>query len=259
MKMLQKRGLLLGLAVLAVFGLLAASCGGDDDGFEGVTLKFGKAPHGADEIALFEEWLAPFEEETGITVEHTVVPWGDVESTYTASFAGDDPFDVTYQVSTHLTLFGDRGAFRDVLPLMEADDYASERAHFIDSAIDASLFKGKLYGVPVIIGSTVLFVNLDLLEQAGVSEIPTTTAELIAAAQAVQENTDAIGFHVPMTTVDFNWYFNLQNVHNFGGDIISDDYTSATLDSAAVRQATQFSTDLICAPRGSAADRSVQP
>ncbi|MXV91762.1 MAG: sugar ABC transporter substrate-binding protein [Acidimicrobiia bacterium] len=214
--------------------------------FEGVTLKFGKAPHGADEIALFETWLAPFEERTGITVEHTVVPWGDVESTYTASFAGDDPFDVTYQVSTHLTLFGDRGAFMDVLPLMSAPEYASERAHFIDSAIDASLYQGKLYGVPIIIGSTVMFVNLDLLEQAGVSEIPSTTDELIAAAQAVEANTDAIGFHVPMTTVDFNWYFNLQNVHNFGGDIVSDDYTSATIDSEAVRAATQFGADLIC-------------
>ncbi len=214
--------------------------------FEGVTLKFGKAPHGAEEIALFETWLAPFEERTGITVEHTVVPWGDVESTYTASFAGDDPFDVTYQVSTHLTLFGDRGAFMDVLPLMSAPEYASERAHFIDSAIDASLYQGKLYGVPIIIGSTVMFVNLDLLEQAGVSEVPSTTDELIAAAQAVEANTDAVGFHVPMTTVDFNWYFNLQNVHNFGGDIVSDDYTSATLDSDAVRQATQFGADLIC-------------
>lgn len=214
--------------------------------FEGVTLKFGKAPHGPDEIALFETWFAPFEERTGINVEHTVVPWQDVESTYTASFAGDDPFDVTYQVSTHLTLFGDRGAFMDVLPLMSAPEYASERAHFIDSAIDASLYQGKLYGVPIIIGSTVMFVNLDLLEQAGVTEIPSTTDELIAAALAVQANTDAIGFHVPMTTVDFNWYFNLQNAHNFGGDIVSDDYTSATIDSDAVRAATQFGADLIC-------------
>ena len=214
--------------------------------FEGVTLKFGKAPHGADEIALFETWLAPFEERTGITVEHTVVPWGDVESTYTASFAGDDPFDVTYQVSTHLTLFGERGAFMDVLPLMSSPEYASERAHFVDSAIDASIYKGELYGVPIIIGSTVMFVNLDLLAQAGVSDVPSTTEELIAAAQAVEANTDAIGFHVPMTTVDFNWYFNLQNVHNFGGDIISDDFTAATIDSDAVRQATQFGVDLIC-------------
>ena len=214
--------------------------------FEGVTLKFGKAPHGADEIALFETWLAPFEERTGINVEHTVVPWGDVESTYTASFAGDDPFDVTYQVSTHLTLFGERGAFADVLPLMSSTEYASERAHFIDSAIDASLYQGALYGVPIIIGSTVMFANLDLLEQAGVSEIPTTTDELIAAAQAVEASTDATGFHVPMTTVDFNWYFNLQNVHNFGGDIISEDYTAATLDSDAVRQATEFAAGLIC-------------
>ena len=214
--------------------------------FEGVTLKFGKAPHGADEIALFETWFAPFEERTGMTIEHTVVPWEDVESTYTASFASDDPFDVTYQVSTHLTLFGERGAFMDVLPLMNSPEYASERAHFIDSSIDASIYEDKLYGVPIIIGSTVMFVNLDLLEQAGVSEIPATTEELIAAARAVEENTEAVGFHVPMTVTDFNWYFNLQNAHNFGGDIISEDFTSATIDSEPVRAATQFSADLIC-------------
>ncbi len=214
--------------------------------FEGVTLKFGKAPHGTTEKELFEEWFAPFEERTGITIDHTVVAWGDVESQYTTSFAGDDPYDVTYQVSTHLTLFGERGAFMDVLPLMSSANYASERAHFVDSAVDASVYQGKLYGVPIIVGSTVMFVNLDLLEQAGVSEIPTTTDELIAAARAVEENTDATGFHVPMTTVDFNWYFNLQNVHNFGGDIISEDFTAATLDSEAVQQATQFAAGLIC-------------
>ncbi|MCY3785925.1 MAG: sugar ABC transporter substrate-binding protein [bacterium] len=214
--------------------------------FEGVTLKFGKAPHGETEKELFKVWFAPFEERTGITIEHTVVPWGEVESAYTASFAGDDPYDVTYQVSTHLTLFGERGAFMDVLPLMSSPEYASERAHFVDSALDASIYKGELFGVPIIVGSTVMFVNLDLLEQAGVSEIPTTTEELIAAARAVQENTDATGFHVPRTVVDFNWYFNLNDVHNFGGDIISDDFTSATIDSEPVSQAVQFAVDLIC-------------
>ena len=45
---------------------------------------------------------------------------------------------------------------------------------------------------------------------------------------------------------DFGWYFNLQNVHNFGGDIIADDFSSATMDSDAVRQATQYAVDLVC-------------
>ena len=34
---------------------------------------------------------------------------------------------------------------------------------------------------------------------------------------------DVWGFHVTQTTKDFNWYFNLQNVHNLGGDVISED------------------------------------
>src|SRR5262249_25619167 len=43
--------------------------------FEGVKLSFAKAPHGEHEQELFKKWLAPFEQETGATVEHTIVPW----------------------------------------------------------------------------------------------------------------------------------------------------------------------------------------
>jgi ABC-type glycerol-3-phosphate transport system substrate-binding protein len=259
------------LVLLAVFALVAAACGGDDDDagttaapggdtttapderpYEGVTLKFAKAPHGEDEIENFETWLAPFEEQTGITIEHTVVPWNDLEAIYSANFAGNDVFDVTYQVSTHLTLFGEQGAFVDMTPLLEGEDYAMEAAHYPGSIVDASVYKDKLYGLPFIIGTIVMFVNLDLLEAAGITEIPTTTEELITAAQAVQNPPDVWGFYTPTTVVDFGWYFNLQNIHNFGGDIISDDFESATLDSEPVKQATQYAVDLIC-------DAQVQP
>lgn len=214
--------------------------------FEGVTLKFAKAPHGEDEIENFKAWLAPFEEETGITVEHTVVPWDDLEAIYSANFAGNEVFDVMYQVSTHLTLFGDQGAFVDVTSLMNGADFSEERAHFPDGIINASVYKDNLYGVPFIIGTIVMFANLDLLEAAGITEVPTTTDELIVAAKAVQDPPEVWGFYTPTTVVDFGWYFNLQNIHNLGGDIISDDFETATLDSEPVKQATQYAVDLIC-------------
>jgi ABC-type glycerol-3-phosphate transport system substrate-binding protein len=91
----------------------------------------------------------------------------------------------------------------------------------------------------------VMFVNLDLLNAAGITEIPTTTDELIAAAKAVQTE-DVWGFYTPTTVGDFGWYFNLQNIHNFGGDIISDDFSATTIDSEPVQQATQYAVDLIC-------------
>ena len=244
--------------ILAALALIVAACGGADGTsttaaaggttaagerpYEGVTLQFAKAPHGEDEAELMAEWLAPFEEETGITVEHTIVPWDQLEAIYSANFAGDDVFDVMYQVSTHLTLFGDRGAFEDVTTRFA--DW-EDRARVPDSIVNASVYKDALYGVPVIIGTIVMFVNLDLLEAAGITEIPTTTDELIAAAQAVQ--TDEVwGFYTPTTVGDFGWYFNLQNIHNFGGDIISDDFSATTIDSEQVQQATQYAVDLIC-------------
>ena len=101
MKVFRKRTWTKWAAVLAVFALIAAACGDDDDSgattttaaeatettaaaeempFEGVTLKFAKAPHGEDEIENFEQWFAPFTEATGIEIEHTVVPWNDLEA-----------------------------------------------------------------------------------------------------------------------------------------------------------------------------------
>ena len=48
--------------------------------FDGVTIKFAKAPHGQDEIALIEKWLAPFKAATGMEIKHTVIPWGELEA-----------------------------------------------------------------------------------------------------------------------------------------------------------------------------------
>jgi multiple sugar transport system substrate-binding protein len=241
----------LGTALLLVFGVAAiggtgTSSAEGDLPFEGVTLQFAKAPHGEDEQDNFAEWLAPFEEATGIDVEHTVVPWDELEATYTANFAGGDPFDVMYQVSTHLTLFGEQGAFVDVTPLIDGEDFAEDRAHFPDNVIEASVYQDQLYGVPFIIGTIVMYANLDLMEAAGITEIPTTGEELVAAAQAIQDPPNVWGFYTPTNVEDFGWYFNMQNVHNFGGDIISDDFETATIDSQPVIDATQYATDLIC-------------
>ena len=264
MRVFQRRGWFRFVAVLAVLALVAAACGGDDGAddteattgttgetaaerpFEGVTLKLAKAPFGEDEKDLTLELLQPFMDDTGIMIEHTTIPWDQLEALYTANFAGNDPFDVMYQTSTHLTLFGDQGAFVDMTSLLNGADYADDRARFPDSIINASVYQDKLYGVPFIIGTIVMYANLDLLAEAGVTDIPETTEELIAAGTAVVDNTDAWGFYTPTTVNDFGWYFNLQNVHNFGGDIIADDFSSATMDSDAVRQATQYAVDLVC-------------
>jgi multiple sugar transport system substrate-binding protein len=216
--------------------------------FEGVRLSFAKAPHGENEKELFKKWLAPFEEATGATVEHTIVPWGSESSKYFLSYDGPTPFDVTYQVTQDLTGLGARGALEDLAPYLKRPAFASERKHFPDSFIRPSLYEGKLYGLPFIVGTMVMFFNKRLLAEAGVSIVPRTTTELAVAARKTMRAPNVWGFWTGTTVRDvggYAWYWNLHNVHNFGGDIISADLKRATLDSRPVLQATQYAVDMI--------------
>ena len=221
--------------------------------FDGVTIKFAKAPHGADEIALMEEWLAPFKAATGMEIEHIVIPWGELEALYSANFAGSDVYDVTYQTSTHLNLFGSRGAFSDLHERFNGADYASERSLFPDNIVNPSYYGDELYGIPAVIGTIVMYVNLDMLDAAGLS-IPTNNEELMATAKAVQSPPEVWGFNSPSTVKDYGWYWVYNMIHNYGGDMVSDDMESATFDSPAVRKALQFAVDLRCS-----GDDAIQP
>lgn len=215
--------------------------------FEGVTLQFAKAPFGTDEKDVIAKLLKPFEAKTGAKVQHTIVPWNVEGAAYATNYAGPNPYDVSYQTSTDLTSLGTKGVL-EVLnnkQWLYSPAYAATAAKFIPNTIRKSTYQGKLYGLPCIIGGTVMFYNKDLLAKAGVSKVPTNTAELVAACKKVADAPDVWGFSVPMTDKDFTWYFHYVNIHNRGGDIISKDGKRATFASAPVAQATQSSVDLI--------------
>ena len=130
---------------------------------------------------------------------------------------------------------------------LDSPAFASTKAKFIPDAIAKSTYQGKLYGLPCIIGGTVVYYNKDLLAKAGVSTIPTNTAQLAAAAVKVVQNggSGVWGYQTPMTDKDFNWYFQYHNIHNRGTDIISKDGKSATFNSAGNVAALQAAVDMI--------------
>jgi len=216
--------------------------------FAGVTLSFAKAPHGNDEKQVVAKLLAPFEKQTGIKIVHTIVPWNVEGATYATNYAGPNPFDVSYQTSTDLTGLGTKGVL-EVLnspQWFNAASFASTKAKYIANTIKKSTYKGKLYGLPCIIGGTVVYYNKDLLAKAGVTKIPTNTTELAGAAAQVMKNggSGVWGYQVPMTNKDFNWYFQYHNIHNRGVDIISPDGNSVTFTKPGNAQALQAEVDL---------------
>jgi multiple sugar transport system substrate-binding protein len=216
--------------------------------WEGVTLQFAKAPFGTDEKDVIAKLLAPFEKKTGITVKHTIVPWNVEGATYATNYAGPHPFDVSYQTSTDLTGLGTKGVL-EVLnspQWLNAPAFASTKAKFIPNTLKKSTYRGKLYGLPCIIGGTVVYYNKDLLAKSGVTKVPTNTTELAAAAsKVVQADPNMWGYQTPMTDKDFNWYFQYHNLHNRGGEIISPSGTKVTFTTAAETAALQTAVDLI--------------
>jgi ABC-type glycerol-3-phosphate transport system substrate-binding protein len=252
-----KKAVALGLAVPAAGALVSSAAARPSifvrdrarSRFEGVTLQFAKAPFGTDEKDVIAKLLKPFEKKTGITVKHTIVPWNVEGAAYATNYAGPNPYDVSYQTSTDLTSLGTKGVL-EVLNTKEwlySPSYAGTTAKFIPNTLKKSTYQGKLYGLPCIIGGTVMFYNRDLLAKAGVTKIPTNSAELAAASKKVVAagGDGTWGFSVPMTDKDFTWYFHYVNIHNRGGDIISKDGKKVTFASAPVIQATQSSVDLI--------------
>lgn len=215
--------------------------------FEGVTLQFAKAPFGTDEKDVIAKLLKPFEAKTGMKVKHTIVPWNVEGAAYATNYAGPNPYDVSYQTSTDLTSLGTKGVLEvlNAKQWLDAPGFAGTKSKFIPNTLRKSTYQGKLWGLPCIIGGTVVFYNKDLLAKAGVTQIPTNMAQLAAAARKVADVPNIWGFSVPMTDKDFTWYFHYHNIHNRGGDIISKDGKKVTFTSPAVIGATQASVDLI--------------
>ena len=216
--------------------------------YAGVTLQFAKAPFGNDEKDVIAKLLAPFEKQTGIKVVHTIVPWTTEGATYATNYAGPTPFDVSYQTSTDLTGLGTKGVLEvlNTPKWLDAPSFAATKKKFIPNTLKKSTYQGKLYGLPCIIGGTVVYYNKDLLAKAGVSKIPTNTTQLGAAAsQIVQKGGSGVwGYQVPMTNKDFNWYFQYHNIHNWGTDIISPDGKSVTFNTPGNMHALQAEVDI---------------
>jgi ABC-type glycerol-3-phosphate transport system substrate-binding protein len=216
--------------------------------FEGVTLSFAKAPHGNDEKEFVAKLLKPFEDRTGIKIQHTIVPWQTEGAAYATNYAGPNPYDVSYQTSTDLTGLGTKGVLEVLNTKLWFDSpaFAKQKAKYIPNTIKKSTYQGKLYGLPCIIGGTVIFYNKDLLKKAGVTRLPTNSTELAVAAKKATDSSNGIwGHQVPMTDKDFTWYFNYHDIHNRGGDIISPDGKRVTFNTPAVINATQAEVDLI--------------
>jgi multiple sugar transport system substrate-binding protein len=138
---------------------------------------------------------------------------------------------------------------------MALDDHfpAEEREAYLEGAIRANTYKGKIYGLPLYIDSGMLYYRKDLLDQYGMKP-PATWPEMVRQAQRIAEKEPGLyGF-----SAQFRQYEGLVcNMMEFilgnGGHLVSPETGKAAVAEKRAVDAVGFVRDEIVgkiAPRG---------
>lgn len=195
----MKKVLATALAGTMVFSL--AACGskektedakGKDDGK--VTLEFQQwwgveLPEGA-----LEEICQKFTDDTGIKIELLSNPYADTKTQIAAGAAAGTMADVVGLDGSWVYDFAKQGAISNLTELMEKDGYDTSQLS------DQIKYKGDTYMIPVVNFAYPLYVNMDILKEAGVEKIPTTWTEFLDACEKITKNTDAAAYAIPLSS-----------------------------------------------------------
>ncbi|MFV0410639.1 MAG: extracellular solute-binding protein [Paracoccus sp. (in: a-proteobacteria)] len=169
-----------------------------------------QAPVQAKHIA---EWEAANPDYT-VRVEY--LPWEQCqEKTLTLAAAGTPPASA-YMGSRVLKQLA---ASEQILPI---ELTPAEKSSYEGSVISTVQFDGQVWGLPRAFSTKALFWNKDLFEQAGVDmpDGPQTFDDMLMAAKAVTEKTDAAGFGLPAADMDNTFHEFLNFLYSNGGEVV---------------------------------------
>lgn len=189
-----------GLAVLGMGALVLSGCGkgggqeaassGDGGETGGASssmssIELWMPPNSMTDVSDKEGWdaiLKPFEEEHGVKVNTTIVPWASYEEKFLTGAASGEGADVGYM---YTEMIGDYIARGQLTPF---DDFLTQEQKDSYLYLDLGVIDGKQYSIPFVVGNArVLYYNKTILEEAGVTEPPHTWDEFRDAAKKVTD------------------------------------------------------------------------
>lgn len=229
-------------AILSTALIVLAGCGtGSEpgvsdiegaDGVEGVAVTFGG--WGGEEGATkeyFESFQTGFEGETGASVEWIGAPWADTRAMLSLR-ASSDPIDVAQLDIGWITSFASQDQLVDL-----NDVYGEETLAELYPANLLALGQrdGKQVALPWTIASISMVANMNILNAAGVTEVPETTGDFRDALQAIKESQPDVIPYALVSTDATSVYGDLQPwIWTFGGNIFTDGEVSVGDNSGTV-------------------------
>ncbi|PWU54929.1 ABC transporter substrate-binding protein [Micromonospora globispora] len=240
-----KRRSILGtsLAVVVAMGLSACGGGGDEDSSASKTVRVTLANHVWTEN--IKQALPEFEKKTGLKVEITQLGEDQLSDQYNVKLnAGSGDIDVMmYRPLQEGKLFAKNKYLADLSDQVKSNkdwDFSDFQA----GPVEATSYKDKPVGVPIITEQEVLYYRKDLLTKAGLSAPPKTLDELKAASAKIKASTPGVAGFVARTgkspaVTQFSSF-----LYSFGGDFV-DGSGKAAVKSDAAKQAYAYYGGLI--------------
>lgn len=181
MKKSLRIGGIVATAALATMSLASCGFGGGEaaDG-SGTTLNLLIPSYSDTTQGLWEDVIKDFEAaNSDITVKLEVQSWDNINKVITTKVQGNKAPDIMN--GGPFAGFADDGLLYPIKDVVSA----ATLADFQDSFTEGASVNGVQYGAPLIASARALFVNDDLLAQAGVAAAPKTWDELLAAAKKI--------------------------------------------------------------------------
>lgn len=193
---------------------------------ESETVLYWKPPHSEKEADLWKPLLQKFtDENSGITVEHQVVPWGNVTEQFTAAFAGGSPPDIFYLPDEWYPKYVSDDQIADL-----TDRIGDWESNYTEAAWKGATYLNKVWGVPFLGVAQGWICNMNLFNEKGLS-LPTNWEEFREVARALTDP-DAGTYGIAPLIEDFSsWIIYIPLLATGGASLMNDDLTQFAANS----------------------------
>lgn len=162
-------------------------------------------------LSVVEKYSA----ETGAEIEPIAYPYNEYLNQVLLQARGGNLTGLVQLDIAWLAPMATMGVLKDLGPVVEGTDYTN-------AALSSGQINGVQYGIPWTTASIGMVANMGLLEEAGVTEIPTTIEEFEAALEALKAyDPDVIPYAAMTDTAQLKdiipW------IWTFGGTVIDED------------------------------------
>ncbi len=175
--------------------------------------------------------IAKFEKEYNCQVELTELSWNDGKTKLIAAFNSGTGPDVVELGSDWIAQFSSQGV------LAELNQDSVNLNKFVEFSKEPCFWGGKLYAIPWVVDTRVLFYNKDILMQSGRDvNPPETFAQLLELSRAVHLGNNIYGFGANGSDPHRLYKKILPFFWSFGGDIFDKTgklvlYSKANIDA----------------------------